>query len=76
MWAHIFFNLIVAELECTCRVCAWSLFVVRHFVYFKRFSSYRADVSCCTEGMCLLVTIYTGRCGHIIFFNLFVAEFQ
>ena len=76
MWAHIFFNLLVAELECTHRVCAWSVFVVRHFMYFKRFSSYRADVSCCTKGMCYLVTIYTGRCGHIFFFNLFVAEFE
>ena len=27
MWAHIFFNLLVAELECTHRVCVCEVFL-------------------------------------------------
>ena len=61
-------NLIVAEFEWKYRVCVCSLVVVRHIIYCERFSSYRADVSCCTTKMYLISTMQTGRCGRICFF--------
>ena len=33
-----FLNLIVAKFECKYRVCVCSLVVVRHIIYFERFS--------------------------------------
>ena len=40
------------------------------YVYFERFSGYRADVSCCTTKMYLISIIQTGRCGRICFVTL------
>ena len=65
-----FFNVLVVKFEGKYRVCECSFVVVRHFVCCERFSSYRADVSCCTNEMGLLSDIQTGRCGRICFFPL------
>ena len=71
-----FFCYIVVELACTHRVCMCSLVVVRHNIYCECFSSYRVDFSCCSNEICLFVTVSTGRWGQLFFFNLFVAEFE
>ena len=50
--------------------------VVRHIVYCERFGSFRADVSCFANNICLNSTVQTDRCGRICLFNLTVAEFE
>ena len=50
--------------------------VVRHLACFERFRSYRADLSHCTNEMCLFFTIQTDRCGRVCLFDLLVAHFE
>ena len=50
--------------------------VVRHLTCFERFRSYRADLSHCTNEMCLFFTIQTDRCGRVCLFDLLVAHFE
>ena len=65
-----FFNVLLWNLNANIVFCEYSFVVVRHFACCERFSSYRTDVSCCTNGMCLITHIQTGRCGRICFFPL------
>ena len=73
--AEKFFFLVVSRFSGLGTAILGSI-VVRQFVYCERLGYYRADVPCCTNKICLLVTIQTGRCGRIFFFNLFVAELE
>ena len=63
-----FFNLIVVKFECKYRVCVCSLVVVRHIVYYERFSDFKAGVSCFSTKMRLVSINSTDRCGRIYFF--------
>ena len=70
MWEHLFFfNLIVAKFEYKYRVCACSLVVVRHIIYFDRFRGYRADVS---FGFCFTGCLVFCLACFVLFTNITV----
>ena len=53
MWSDNFFPaLLLAHFNENIVFCQCSFDVVRHFVCCERFSSYRTDVSCCTNDLC------------------------
>ena len=66
----IFLTLLLPNYNANIVFCECSFVVVRHFVCCERVRSYRTDVSCCTNDLCLIGHIQTGRCGRICFFFL------
>ena len=70
------FNLIVAKFKHKCRVCACSLVVVRQVVDCKRFSDYKAGLSCFAIEICLFSMNPTDRYRRSFLFNLVVVKFK
>ena len=70
MVTYFFSTFLLPNLNENIVFCECSFVVVRHFVCCECFGSYRTDVSCCTNGTCLISHIQTGRCGRICFFAL------
>ena len=72
----VLINLIVVKFKHKCRVCACSLVVVRQVVDCKRFSDYKAGLSCFAIEICLVSMNPTDRYRRSFLFNLVVVKFK